>query len=231
MSTVVISGASKGIGRATAAGFIKTGHGVFNLSRTPADLANIKNIQIDLAGPNAVQEVGAFADSLKPGILHLVHNAARLTSETVRSDDIDNFRSVININVIAPQILNAALLPKMSAGSSIVYVGSTLSEKAVPNSYSYVVTKHAMIGMMRATCQDLAGSGIHTACICPGFTNTEMLRAHVGDSQEVLNSIAAGSTFGRLVEPEEIARTICFAADNPVINGAIIHANLGQLEN
>tara|TARA_B100000795_G_scaffold231_1_gene131 strand:- start:6580 stop:7275 length:696 start_codon:yes stop_codon:yes gene_type:complete len=231
MSTVVISGASKGIGKATAAGFIKTGHLVFNLSRTPADLANIKNIQIDLAGPNAVQEVGAFADSLKPGILHLVHNAARLTSETVRSDDIDNFRSVININVIAPQILNAALLPKMNAGSSIVYVGSTLSEKAVPNSYSYVVTKHAMIGMMRATCQDLAGSGIHTACVCPGFTNTEMLRAHVGDSQEVLNSIAAGSTFGRLVEPEEIARTICFAADNPVINGAIIHANLGQLEN
>ena len=231
MSTVVISGASKGIGKATAAGFIKTGHLVFNLSRTPADLANIKNIQIDLAVPNAVQEVGAFADSLKPGILHLVHNAARLTSETVRSDDIDNFRSVININVIAPQILNAALLPKMNAGSSIVYVGSTLSEKAVPNSYSYVVTKHAMIGMMRATCQDLAGSGIHTACVCPGFTNTEMLRAHVGDSQEVLNSIAAGSTFGRLVEPEEIARTICFAADNPVINGAIIHANLGQLEN
>ena len=231
MSTVVISGASKGIGKATAAGFIKTGHLVFNLSRTPADLANIKNIQIDLAGPNAVQEVGSFADSLKPGILHLVHNAARLTSETVRSDDIDNFRSVININVIAPQILNAALLPKMNAGSSIVYVGSTLSEKAVPNSYSYVVTKHAMIGMMRATCQDLAGSGIHTACVCPGFTNTEMLRAHVGDSQEVLNSIAAGSTFGRLVEPEEIARTICFAADNPVINGAIIHANLGQLEN
>jgi len=58
-----------------------------------------------------------------------------------------------------------------------------------------------------------------------------MLRAHVGDSQEILDSIAAGSTFGRLVEPTEIAKTICFAADNPVINGAIIHANLGQVEN
>jgi NAD(P)-dependent dehydrogenase (short-subunit alcohol dehydrogenase family) len=204
---------------------------VFNLSRTPANLPGIENVQIDLAGAQAVQEVAAFADSLKPGVFHLIHNAARLTSETVRSDDIDNFRSVININVIAPQILNAALLPKMNAGSSIIYIGSTLSEKAVPNSFSYVVTKHAMIGMMRATCQDLAGSGIHTACVCPGFTNTEMLRAHVGDSQEILDSIAAGSTFGRLVEPNEIARTICFAADNPVINGAIIHANLGQIEN
>ncbi|MDE0988238.1 MAG: SDR family NAD(P)-dependent oxidoreductase [Pseudomonadales bacterium] len=231
MSTVVISGASKGIGKAAAAQFIEAGHLVFNLSRTPADLPGIKNVLIDLAGTQAAQEVAAFADSLKPGVLHLIHNAARLTSETVRSDDIDNFRSVININVIAPQILNAALLPKMNAGSSIVYVGSTLSEKAVPNSFSYVVTKHAMIGMMRATCQDLAGSGIHTACVCPGFTNTEMLRAHVGDSQEILDSIAAGSTFGRLIEPTEIARTICFAADNPVINGAIIHANLGQIEN
>ncbi|MBT6586334.1 MAG: SDR family oxidoreductase [Gammaproteobacteria bacterium] len=231
MSTVVISGASKGIGKAAAAQFSEAGHLVFNLSRTPANLPGIENVQIDLAGAQAVQEVAAFAGSLKPGVFHLIHNAARLTSETVRSDDIDNFRSVININVIAPQILNAALLPKMNAGSSIIYIGSTLSEKAVPNSFSYVVTKHAMIGMMRATCQDLAGSGIHTACVCPGFTNTEMLRAHVGDSQEILDSIAAGSTFGRLVEPNEIARTICFAADNPVINGAIIHANLGQIEN
>ena len=231
MSTVVISGASKGIGKAAAAQFIEAGHLVFNLSRTPADIPGIKNVLIDLAGTQARQKVTAFADSLQPAVLHLVHNAARLTSETVRSDDIDNFRSVININVIAPQILNAALLPKMNAGSSIVYVGSTLSEKAVPNSFSYVVTKHAMIGMMRATCQDLAGSGIHTACVCPGFTNTEMLRAHVGDSQEILDSIAAGSTFGRLIEPTEIAGTICFVADNPVINGAIIHANLGQIEN
>ena len=231
MSTVVISGASKGIGKAAAAQFIEAGHLVFNLSRSPADLTGINNVQIDLAGTQAVKEVAAFADSLKPGVLHLVHNAARLTSETVRSDDIDHFRAVIDINVIAPQILNAALLPKMNAGSSIVYVGSTLSEKAVPNSYSYVVTKHAMIGMMRATCQDLAGSGIHTACVCPGFTNTEMLRAHIGDSQKILDSIAAGSTFGRLIEPAEIAQTICFAVDNSVINGAIIHANLGQIEN
>ena len=231
MSTVIISGASKGIGKAAAAQFIEAGHLVFNLSRTTADIPGIKNVLIDLAGTQARQKVTAFADSLQPGVLHLVHNAARLTSETVRSDDIDNFRSVININVIAPQILNAALLPKMNAGSSIVYVGSTVSEKAVPNSFSYVVTKHAMIGMMRATCQDLAGSGIHTACVCPGFTNTEMLRAHVGDSQEILDSIAAGSTFGRLIEPTEIAGTICFVADNPVINGAIIHANLGQIEN
>ena len=73
-----------------------------------------------------------------------------------------------------------------------------------------------MVGMMRASCQDLAGTGIHTACICPGFTNTEMLRAHVGESEETLQAIGGLSTFGRLIEPSEIADTIVFCAENPV---------------
>jgi len=84
--------------------------------------------------------------------------------------------------------------------------------------------------MMRATCQDLAGRGIHTACVCPGFTDTEMLRAHVGEDPEILKAIASMSTFDRLVTPAEIATTIKFAADNQVLNGAVIHANLGQKE-
>ncbi|MBL6691378.1 MAG: SDR family oxidoreductase [Pseudomonadales bacterium] len=231
MKQVIITGASKGIGKATATMFAESGYRVFNISRTECDLEGITNVSIDLAASDAEEQVTKFAETLENGEIHLVHNAARLTSESVKDIDIPAFRSTIDINIIAPQILNGVLLPKMQPGSSIVYIGSTLSEKAVPNSYSYVVTKHAMIGMMRATCQDLAGSGIHTTCICPGFTNTEMLRAHVGESQEILDSIAGGSTFGRLIEPDEIARTIVFAAGNAVLNGAVIHANLGQIEN
>ncbi len=118
----------------------------------------------------------------------------------------------------------------MGSGSAIVYVGSTLGEKAVAGSCAYVVSKHALLGLMRATCQDLAGRGIHTACVCPGFTDTEMLRAHVGQDPGILASLARGMTFGRLIEPGEVARTILFCAENPVINGAVIHANLGQVE-
>ncbi|MFT7219109.1 MAG: 3-oxoacyl-[acyl-carrier protein] reductase [Candidatus Azotimanducaceae bacterium] len=230
MSTAIVTGASKGIGKTTAIMLVEQGFNVINLSRTPLDYEGVTNHLIDLAGSGAEAKVKAFAASLPKGAIHLIHNAAQLINDRVSSTDIDAFRSVIDINVVAPQILNIHLLPRMTAGSSVIYVGSTLSEKAVSNSYSYVVTKHAMVGMMRATCQDLAGSGIHTACVCPGFTNTEMLRAHVGESQEILDSIASGSTFGRLIEPHEIAETICFAATHPVINGAVLHANLGQIE-
>jgi NAD(P)-dependent dehydrogenase (short-subunit alcohol dehydrogenase family) len=99
--------------------------------------------------------------------------------------------------------------------------------------------------------QDLAGSGIHTCCVCPGFTDTEMMRAHVGSTplksgsesgdsstvgstvedgdNDVLQRIAQLSTFGRLIDTNEIADVLLFAARNPVLNGSVIHANLGQV--
>ena len=230
MSTIVITGASKGIGKATAARFVANGDRVINISRSPSDIQGIENVPIDLAGPGAIDSVDDLVNNLPLDDIHLIHNAAKLVNDSIRDVDAESFKAIININIIAPQILNQAILPKMAEGSSIIYIGSTLSEKAVANSYSYVSTKHAMVGMMRATCQDLAGSGIHTACICPGFTDTEMLRAHVGDSNEVLAEIGSMSSYGRLIEPAEIARTIEFATANPVINGSIIHANLGQKE-
>ena len=230
MGTIVITGASKGIGKATAARFVANGDRVINISRSPSDIQGIENVPIDLAGPGAIDSVDDLVKNLPFDDIHLIHNAARLVNDSIRDVDAESFKAIININIIAPQILNQAILPKMAEGSSIIYIGSTLSEKAVANSYSYVSTKHAMVGMMRATCQDLAGSGIHTACICPGFTDTEMLRAHVGDSNEVLAEIGSMSSYGRLIEPAEIARTIEFATANPVINGSIIHANLGQKE-
>ncbi len=82
--------------------------------------------------------------------------------------------------------------------------------------------------MMRATCQDLAGRRIHTACICPGFTDTEMLRQHV--SADAMESVKAMSAYNRLIDPDEIAETLFWAAQNPVINGSVLHANLGQVE-
>ena len=230
MGTIIITGASKGIGKATAARFVANGDRVINISRSPSDIQGIENVPIDLAGPGAIDSVDDLVNNLPFDDIHLIHNAARLVNDSIRDVDAESFKAIININIIAPQILNQAILPKMAEGSSIIYIGSTLSEKAVANSYSYVSTKHAIVGMMRATCQDLAGSGIHTACICPGFTDTEMLRAHVGDSNEVLAEIGSMSSYGRLIEPAEIARTIEFATANPVINGSIIHANLGQKE-
>ena len=57
-----------------------------------------------------------------------------------------------------------------------------------------------------------------------------MLKNHVGGSEEILNEIAKGVAFSRLIDPEEIAKTLLFTAQNSVLNGSVIHANLGQVE-
>ena len=103
----------------------------------------------------------------------------------------------------------------------------TLSLRATPGMAAYATCKHALLGLMRSTCQDLAGRGIHTALICPGFTDTEMLREFAGP---VLDQVRARCTQGRLIEPREIAEVIHFAAGNAVVNGATLGADLGLVE-
>jgi len=232
MKTLVITGGSKGIGLATARLFAAEGYRVVNISRSPIPLAGAVQLAIDIADPDWPARHGEAVRAAVAGSasIALVHNAGLLTKDSVASVEAPALHRVLQVNVVACVQLDQLLLPVMGAGSAIVYVGSTLGEKAVAGSCAYVVSKHALIGLMRATCQDLAGHGIHTACVCPGFTDTEMLRAHVGQASEVLEVLAGGVTFGRLIEPEEIARTIRFCAQNAVINGAVIHANLGQVE-
>jgi len=232
MKTAIISGASKGIGKAAALTFAAAGYQVFNLSRSSAGIDGVSDVPIDLSASD-VREIldTAVIPKIDPlDSVVLIHNAAKLESGRLKEVSGAMLGDILNLNVTAPQRLNHHLLPFMKQGSAIIYVGSTLSEKAVANSFTYVTSKHAVLGMMRATCQDLAGTQIHTACVCPGFTDTEMLRAHVGDNEAVLQDIASGSTFGRLVLPGEIADLLFFAAENPVINGAVLHGNLGQIE-
>ena len=131
-----------------------------------------------------------------------------MQSDNVENIDLDNLREVLEVNLVGPSILNKMIIPYMNKGSSILYVGSTLSEKAVPQMSSYVMTKHGMIGLMRSTCQDLFGRFIHTSCICPGATETEMLVEYVQGNKEALTMMAQTLSENRLILPEEIARTM-----------------------
>lgn len=233
MKTAIITGASVGIGCEAAAGFLASGYQVFNLSRRECPVAGVQNIRCDLSSEDSItQTTQELAGKLSPAeSVALVHNASQMRKDSTDNCDSDSLREVLETNVVAINSLNKALIPLMPSSSSILYVGSTLSEKAVAGSFSYVVSKHAQLGVMRATCQDLMGSGIHTALICPGFTDTEMLRTHIGTDSAVEQSIASMNSFDRLIDPAEIAEFIHWAHHNPVINGAVLHANLGQKEN
>lgn len=232
MKTAVITGASSGIGAATAERFIAAGYRVFNLSRRVSKVPGVKSIQVDLSKAyhtrdfaETLAKCGEGADSLV-----LIHNACSHHADSAQNTSDANLADVLALNVQAPNALNRILIPQMKPGSAILYVGSTLSEKAVPGVFSYILSKHALVGMMRATVQDLADTGVHSACICPGFTDTVMLRRHIGDDPEQFRQAEARQSGNRLIQPSEIAELLFFAATWPVINGSVIHANLGQKE-
>lgn len=232
-SLAIITGASTGIGLACARAFIKRGTRVICLSRrAPPDEA-INHVAVDLSAP---EQVGALEKRLHNEIskygatgVCLVHNASAFHNDNAYVVRAETLQPLLELNVVTPARINAMCLPLMPKGSSIVFMGSTLSEKGVPDLLSYVTAKHAMVGLMRATCQDLDGKGIHTACLCPGFVETEMLREKLPDSKD-RQALASRMTLRRLVTPEEIADAVVMLSESPVFNGAVLHANLGQVE-
>jgi len=229
---LIITGGSSGIGFAAAKLFQENGFNIINISRSKINLDDAVHIEVDLSRSNWQESLESiFQETLSSADqICLVHNASKMQSDNVESTDPDSLREVLEVNLVGPSILNKITIPYMKKGSSILYVGSTLSEKAVPQMSSYVMTKHGMIGLMRSTCQDLFGRFIHTACICPGATETEMLVEYVQGNQEALKIMASTLSENRLISSEEIASTIFFCANNSVINGSVIHANLGIQE-
>lgn len=231
-SYAVITGASQGIGKSTAQYFLGHDWKVINISRRPCSLTDVQSINIDLSEQDWREKHQQKLDAIfhEPQKICLVHNAASYYTDNIYDLDITKFREMLEVNLLAAIQLNQIFLPKMVAGSSIIYIGSTLSEKAVTNAASYTISKHAVIGMMRATCQDLQAPDIHTCCICPGFTETEMVHAHLENNPAELEQAQKRVKANRLIQPEEIASLVYYCANHPVINGSVLHAHLGQIE-
>lgn len=226
---LVVTGGSKGIGFAIAQRFAENGYRIVNLSRAAIAMPGAIQITVDFRSKAWREDIApqlsqALADS---GEICLVHNSAYQHPGGVGEIDEPGLRQSLEVNVVAPTLLNTLVLPHMQAGSSIIYIGSTLSSRATKGMAAYVISKHAIAGLMKSTAQDLAGKAIHTVCVCPGFTDTEMLRSYGGDALQHLSSLV---TQQRLILPEEIATTVFHASESPVLNGSMIQADLAFIE-
>lgn len=230
MKYLVLTGGSKGIGEKTIAYFMQHGWQAINISRSACKLPHVTNIKVDLS---QVSTISNHADSLRHLLKNaeticLVHNAGHYERDSIETISIESLQRTLAVNVVAAVALNEIIIPLMKPNSSIIYIGSTLSEKAVPNAASYVVSKHAVVGLMRATCQDLKDKLIRSNCVCPGVVDTPMLKDTM--DEKIQKFLIETKIMGkRLIEPDEIAEVIYFCAVTPVINNVVLHANLGQV--
>src|SRR3954467_9250853 len=183
--TILITGASSGIGRATAVRLADEGHTVFAAARRLDRLAQLARetagsvipIELDVRDPDSVRKaVEAVADVAPGGLDVLINNAGyALTgpAETLATDDV---RAQFETNVIGLLDVTRAFLPQMRARryGRIVNISSLLGQITLPGSGIYGGTKHAIEALSDALRMELKQFGISVVVVQPSFVNTEI---------------------------------------------------------
>lgn len=236
----LITGASKGIGAATALELASLGAKVvinYASDSKPADEL-VQKIGVDKsiaikANAGDVQEIERLvAETVAWGgnIDILIPNAGLALMRTLEQTEESDFQRTMDLNVKGPYFLAQKALPHMQPGGRIILLSTSLCNfsSLTPNYLLYVTSKGAIEQMVRILAKDLGTKGITVNCVAPGPTATELF--FQGKSEEVVQRIASANPFGRIGEPGEIARAVAYFAGEggSWVNGQILRVNGGM---
>lgn len=228
--TVVVTGASKGIGLATAKAFAELGDRVYGLSRTSGpEVTGVTHLTVDLSQPDQIEAAFDQIES-ESGRLDVVVANAGITKDqlAVRMSDED-FDSVIDVNLKASfQVMRRSMKKMMRQRSGrIIAISSIGAYIGLPGQANYAASKAGVVGMVRAMAREIASRGVTVNVVAPGLIATDMAQA-LGDDR--VDQIAAQIPVGRLGEPEEIAQSVVFLASPAAgyITGAVLAVDGGM---
>jgi NAD(P)-dependent dehydrogenase (short-subunit alcohol dehydrogenase family) len=222
----LVTGASGGIGAATAELFAAEGWQVIGLARGEPDdrPTGITYRRCDLSVPAEISATMAAISEDTGRIDALVNNAALQVAKPLAETTDEEFEQVMAVNVRAPFMLIRAAVPLMPSGATIVNVASVHAVATSKGIAAYAASKGAVVALTRAAALELAEAGIRVNAVLPGAVDTPMLRAGLGrrpeegGAEEGLRLLASRTPRGRIARPEEIAQTILFLASERSAN-------------
>lgn len=230
MRNVLITGASRGIGAATARAFAERGDKVFinynNSQEAAEELAKETGgvaIRADVSNAN---EVNAMFEKIG-SVDILINNAGISGFYMLDAMSDEEWKRMIDVNLNSVFYCTRAFLPQMinRKQGAIVNVSSMWGICGASCEVAYSTAKAGIIGFTKALAKEVGPSGIRVNCVAPGVIDTDMNKALDEDAKKAL---CEETPLGRLGTPEEIAKAIVFLADeNSFITGQILSPNGG----
>ncbi len=234
---VLVTGASKGIGEATALKFAKNGYDVVINYYSDTDRANKVKENVDKYGVKCLlckcdisneEEVKNMVDDIvnQFGSIDVLVNNAGIANDTLPFEkNVDDFKRVLDVNLIGTYLVSKYVIKHMKNGSIINISSTNALNQYYPYSLDYDASKAGVISLTHNLATELSPN-IRVNAICPGWVNTDMNKQLDDD---YINDECKNILLGRFAEPKEIANVIYFLASEyaSYINNSIIRVDGG----
>jgi 3-hydroxybutyrate dehydrogenase len=244
----LVTGGGRGIGRAIAAALAQAGAKVTVIGRSEAPLqatvaaGDAAGCAVaDVSDPQALERQVNAAEDARGPIAILVNNAGSVDSGPFAKLDPGVFTAMWNVHVLGAVHATRAVLPGMieHGFGRVVNIASTAGLKGYAYVSAYCAAKHALVGLTRALAAETARHGVTVNAVCPGYTDTELVRdsiervaAKTGRSQsDVLAEYVRDVPLRRLIQPREVAAAVLYlcAAEAGAITGTTLAVAGGEL--
>lgn len=239
-----ITGGGRGIGAAIAHALAERGARITLMGRTASELAarseelrahaETQAIEVDVASADSVNAGFARAAERFGAVSILINNAGQAGSASFAKMDLALWQTMLQVNLTGTFLCTQAVLSGMlTAGyGRIVNVASTAGLVGYQYVSGYCAAKHGVIGLTRSLALELAKKNITVNAICPGYTDTEIVRAAVANisaktgrsEDEARAELARSNPQGRLVRPGEVANAVlwlCLPGSEAITGQAI----------
>lgn len=228
----LVTGATSGIGMATATALVAAGFQVIGTGRSTARLtapAGVTYVDLDVTLDESVASAVEQVIDRFGRIDVLVNNAGIYFHHPIATTGFDEWqqawRRTVELNLYGPADLAWHAVRHMTSGARIINIGSRGAFRGEPDAPAYGAAKAGLHAMTQSLAQSLAPQGIAVAGVAPGFVRTDMVTDFLAGPEG--DAILAQSPFGRVAEPEEVAAAVAWLATEKATwaSGTIIDVN------